>query len=85
MEIHTVICDVCRAQKKETNNWWKGYILDDRDDDNHTRGAIILGFDVESFSSPFRQVRLPKPDAHLCGIDCAMRWLARILSAATGS
>jgi hypothetical protein len=82
MNINTQACDVCRVQKKESNHWYKAYLLD-RDANNRLSGIMVLEWDINSITQPLHRVELlpENADAHLCGADCASRWISKILLA----
>ena len=75
-------CDICNIEKQESNHWWKGYIFTDEEDD--TIALTITPWAIENLEtvSIFEQskVKLPKPDAHLCGEAHAIEWASRNLA-----
>ena len=79
-KVETYQCDQCKTQKKETNAWWKVFLLDaDKDDVNV--GVVILKWEINSITRPFShpEVLPDKADAHLCGANCVTEWLSRNL------
>jgi hypothetical protein len=70
----------CEHTKRETNHWWKMYLLDRRDDT--FGGIVIVPWDVDGFDSLGRPaLRLPEQaDYHLCGEQCMTRKLSELLT-----
>lgn len=69
MKIDTWRCDICQAQKKDANRWWKVYMV--------AGGALIV-----QWESPEPDIRQPKATSsagHLCGANCVTEWLSKNL------
>jgi len=75
MKIETHACDNCKAQKKETNHWWKVYQCS-------LGGVLVTAWD----SNPRRR-KNPQTtpeveftaETHLCGASCVTEWLSKNL------
>lgn len=73
MKINTVQCDICKAMRKETNNWWKGFIL------KEASGKPLAVF-LTVAHSPLANLQSElKSEVDLCGIDCCQKWSAQQL------
>lgn len=68
-DIHTQSCDVCGTLRKETNHWFKGIVRSDRG------GIFLVPWGVDTRT----------PDAHLCGIECTLKWAGRELQKSSTS
>lgn len=64
MEIKTILCDVCKFQKKEANHWFKAVKLS-------VPGVSVYPWEAE--------VDAAREISHLCGIECVMKWVGRQL------
>jgi len=76
MEVKTFACDICKIHKKESNHWFEGYLLGGK--------ANSTGVQIHKWgSSPLTaEVTAPSPeqaDAHLCGQECAAKFLSTYL------
>jgi hypothetical protein len=63
-------CDVCGTPKRDTNHWWKGYLVP-RQGSLHPAGLLIVAWDV-----------VVESDAamHLCGELCATKKLSEVMA-----
>lgn len=61
----TYECDVCHSQK-ETNHWWKGWLVFRANSD------IVQGVQI---ASEYYSEWLNKHEVDLCGFECATAWL----------
>lgn len=71
MEINTHACDICKTLKKEINHWYKGVTL------SSIATPEMIGLSVYSWDADLPQLATI---THLCGIECAMKWVGRRLS-----
>lgn len=78
MKIETIVCDVCKVQRGETNHWWKGY----RVSRTHPSGGFYLGamiIPVDCYPSDefgkSSQVNGLMYVADLCGQQHAIEWI----------
>lgn len=62
-------CDICNTPKQATNHWWLGYLVKN-DQNSPVAAAIELWNDFLADQAPV---------AHLCGIECAQKWLTQQL------
>lgn len=79
MKVTTLQCDGCKQLKlTDSNHWWAGYRLQSLNGGLYS-GAMLLPVDQAMLRVTRDLVQLPEPDAHLCGIECAQKWLLRNL------
>lgn len=67
-------CDVCTHAKQETNHWLLGRPVYNPTVDSQ----IIIGYLVIKWDEELCEVLYT---AHLCGLECAAKWLMKKLSA----
>ena len=63
-------CDVCAVPKRDTNHWWKGYLVK-RDGTDHPAGLLLVAWDVVVDSDE---------PMHLCGEACATKKLSEVMA-----
>ena len=70
MKVDTFACDICGTQKKETNHWFMSWTTE------NPKGVTVILWTPE----------LVRTDStsHLCGIECATKWVAKQLSEGKG-
>lgn len=75
-ELNTVTCNMCNTLKRETNHWWKGYIVEtvDANGEHKPIGVLILPIDAERIVWPIFRQQLPSASVHLCGEEHAQKW-----------
>lgn len=64
MKVDTYSCDVCEVQKGATNHWFVGGVFGDT-------GAFVQPWAAATTTL--------SNNVHLCGLDCAAKWLLRKL------
>ena len=57
----TYNCDVCGAEKREVNHWWRGYEFGD-------------GFAIAPWDSPREDIFDCVEELHFCGSGCGLKW-----------
>lgn len=71
MKVETYACDICGAQRKDANHWFKAYRL------NGVVGIVIVSWEVTVVSGKLELS--VHSEAHLCGADCVTQWLSKNL------
>lgn len=67
-------CNVCGEPKRETNHWWKGYLIN-WDTMERPAGIMIVQWHVAVER---------ETDIHLCGEACATKKLSEVMTKPAG-
>lgn len=76
--IQTYACDICSTQKKNTNRWWKVFLL--KGDEGQPAGVVMLEWDINEVTTSkarFGGFTTEDADAHLCGVGHLMEWISK--------
>lgn len=82
---HPYACNVCQVQKKETNHWWKAFLLRGVEDELKTTGIVVVPWEVNEVRGPaptfepIKSLLVDNADAHLCGRECATKYISKTL------
>ncbi len=76
-KIDTWACDICARQKKEANHWILGFAgAQVRVNREGVEEIYAMTFGVSVWTEHGAKVA----SAHLCGIECATKWISKELS-----
>jgi len=81
-EQRTFRCDICKVEKKETNHWWKGYLIAGDEAHKFNAGIMVLPWDLPSQLSTDDNPMPPDvmaTEKHLCGEQHVAEWVSQNL------
>jgi hypothetical protein len=81
VRVETYKCDVCGAERKEANHWWKGRTAHARS--NGGRGPVV-GVFVSKWEAHEKYFEHATPawseqESHLCGENCVAQFVSKSL------
>lgn len=69
-DLNTQTCDMCPEVKKEVNHWFMGFVVKD--------GSVVIKPWNEATITTYKLIG--EQCYHLCGLDCASKWLMKQLA-----
>jgi len=78
--IRTYACNICSTQKKETNRWFKVFLI--KGEGDKPAGVLLLEWDALPNTDPVLSAtksdfEVEHADAHLCGLPHLLEWVSK--------